>query len=277
MRKRKKSGPAFVQIYHYMIKCDAWKDLSPGARALYLELKSLYNGKNNGSLGLGVRWAGEALGMSRASGDRFIDELEIHGFIRKTRNSSFHQKKLATEWALTELRNDLTNELPSKDFMRWGKASTKVKKQKPVSKTSTTVPSPRLSSHPQVPDIDDSIAGETITEDFDTAQSHWRDPSTSEPSGGPQKVPLLAAPSPLVVRAIRAELESSSCPSEQDGSITPLAESLAKQMSAKFQRDPLVQAVLEIFPGSSMHCSISEVANYVHGHASAHGAHRQGR
>lgn len=47
-----------VRLYHWLMQSEAWRTLSPVAKALYLELAYRYNGANNGRIGLSVRDAG---------------------------------------------------------------------------------------------------------------------------------------------------------------------------------------------------------------------------
>ena len=75
-KKRKgRSGGGFVQVFNYMMESAAWKDLSVGARATYVELKKLYNGANNGRLGFGSRGAANVLGKSKSMANRYLKEL----------------------------------------------------------------------------------------------------------------------------------------------------------------------------------------------------------
>jgi hypothetical protein len=47
-----RSGPRFVQLFHWMINMPVWRSLSPRAVVAYLELAKRYDGTNNGSLHL---------------------------------------------------------------------------------------------------------------------------------------------------------------------------------------------------------------------------------
>ena len=66
-RRRHTPDDHFVQIYKTMLDEPAWKALPFGARCLYLELKALYNGTNNGELFLSVRMAASRLGCANKS------------------------------------------------------------------------------------------------------------------------------------------------------------------------------------------------------------------
>ena len=110
-----------VRLYGFMLQSDAWKDLSTEGRSLYVLLKSLYKGSNNGHLILSVRQAAEALHISKTTASKAFEELQGHGFIEVSIRGSFEGRKdrRATEWRLSELTCDRTGELPSKSFMRW--------------------------------------------------------------------------------------------------------------------------------------------------------------
>lgn len=54
-----------VRFYQWELKSPAYRSLSLGARALLIELKSLYNGSNNGDLFLSVREAARRLNCGK--------------------------------------------------------------------------------------------------------------------------------------------------------------------------------------------------------------------
>ena len=111
-----------VRLYHWLLDSPAWKSLPPVERALYIELCQRFNGMNNGRIGLSVRNAGEALGVSKNSASRAFKTLVDHGFIEVTRKGHFDRKlRHASEWRLTEHPCDVTGELATKAFMRWGR------------------------------------------------------------------------------------------------------------------------------------------------------------
>jgi hypothetical protein len=119
-RKGRDKGPSFLQIFHYVYDSAAYRDLDPVARALYAALRRRFNGTNNGTIGLGCREAAEEINVTARTASRAFDDLIDHGFIRVTTNSTFHQKRMAREWLLTELRDDRGNGvLPTKDFASW--------------------------------------------------------------------------------------------------------------------------------------------------------------
>jgi hypothetical protein len=120
-RYKRKKKSKFLMIEGYILRSPAWRALSPNDRAAYLELKWRYDGLNNGRIGLGCRELAEALGTSKMTALRALDSLMEKGFLAKAKASGFNVKhRAATEWRLTEYTCDVTGELPTKEFMRWG-------------------------------------------------------------------------------------------------------------------------------------------------------------
>jgi len=135
-KHRRNSGDWFarhVRLHFWMMKSPAWRDLTPTARALLVELYALYNGSNNGDLFLSVRDAARRLAVADNTAWRSLQELERHGFIRAAKRGAFHLKvRHATCWILTEFEH--AGKLATKDFMRWSQAA---EIQKPVAKIET--------------------------------------------------------------------------------------------------------------------------------------------
>ena len=126
-KKSKKNYSAetqpFVQVLKPTLQEPAWKDLTFGARCLYVTIKSFFNGENNGRIFLGVRKAAAELGASRSSTERWFLELENHGFIVKTKPASLgsYGKGRATCWRLTELGYQFESKQgrPSREYKEW--------------------------------------------------------------------------------------------------------------------------------------------------------------
>lgn len=114
-------APDHVRLYGWLLQSEAWKDLSAEGRALYVLLKQVYKGINNGRLILSIRQASEALHVSKTTAPKAFAELVSHGFIEIHIRGSFEGRKdrRATEWRLTEHNCDVTGELASKRFMSW--------------------------------------------------------------------------------------------------------------------------------------------------------------
>jgi hypothetical protein len=113
-------GKNFLGLPRLLLQSAAWRTLKPVPRAAFVELVGVYNGTNNGWLGMSARSLAAAINVSRATAARALKELTERGFIEQTRASAFSCKvRLASEWRLTFHPCDRTKEIASKAFMRW--------------------------------------------------------------------------------------------------------------------------------------------------------------
>src|SRR5262249_15594546 len=122
-RRKRRGGPTFVQLFHWMLDLPVWHSLSPRAVVAYLELARRYNGSNNGWLHLSVRELARAWHWSRASAARAIEELVERGFVEITRASGFNvkdRKRQAAECRLTVFFCDRTRQPASKSYAGQG-------------------------------------------------------------------------------------------------------------------------------------------------------------
>lgn len=134
IKGRSKFGPAFVQLYCFMLDSDAWSSLTANARAVYLEVARRYNGHNNGFIALSVRDAAVRCRINKDTAKRALDELQALGFIECAVPGGFSLKvRHASEWRLTVARCDRTGAKASKTFMRW-KPEPSLEKKKAVPK-----------------------------------------------------------------------------------------------------------------------------------------------
>lgn len=107
-----------LRLHHYLLRSAAWRALDCYARAALVELYAIYNGENNGELGMSERRLSGLLNCSRSTARAALRQLVAHGFLKVSVRGSFHRKvSHATEWTLTEF--PVGRALPSKDFMRW--------------------------------------------------------------------------------------------------------------------------------------------------------------
>jgi hypothetical protein len=81
---RSKRGGQFVPISYDMAVSIAWLSLSGAAIKVYVELRRLYNGGNNGELSLSLDEAARLLHLDKATVARALAELGAKGFIRMT-------------------------------------------------------------------------------------------------------------------------------------------------------------------------------------------------
>lgn len=112
---------SFTRLGHDLLGSTAYRSLTPNARALLVELASLYNGRNNGSLWLSVRDAADRMGVADTkAAQRAFQDLMDAGFIDMTKDAFFSVKTSMTSrarcWRLTWLF-DHSNKKPATN--RW--------------------------------------------------------------------------------------------------------------------------------------------------------------
>ena len=115
------NGGKYVQLHEWFLQSDSWQSISVGPRALYVELKRLFNGSNNGEIFLSHRDAAKALNCNRQTAGRYFQELEESGFIKQTRGPCLGPsgKGKAAKYALTELpaKSTLNSDRVTNEFM----------------------------------------------------------------------------------------------------------------------------------------------------------------
>jgi hypothetical protein len=130
-----------------MIETPAWRALRPASVAVYVCLRALYDGGNNGGLRFSVREAAERAGIDKDTAGRALAQLAAHGFIEVAEPGGYSRKvRHATLWRLTDLRCDRTGAAPTNTFQRW----------RPDPATQSTVPKTRRDG----PHHGDSLAQE---------------------------------------------------------------------------------------------------------------------
>ncbi len=122
--KGRSKGGHFVMLSHFLLNSPAYLSLTPAARAVYVEIARLFNGRNNGYLALSVRDAAERCRINKDTAAKALVSLQEAGFIECAAQGAFSYKvRHASEWRLTTVRCDKTGALPSKAFMRWSGAA----------------------------------------------------------------------------------------------------------------------------------------------------------
>jgi hypothetical protein len=116
----------FVQLPYWVMETSAFLALSTSAVCALLFMVKRFNGFNNGKIAFGVRSGCylkpqgrpndlvEQQVLSRSEMARALKSLEAAGFIRCTKDATFHQKRLTREWRITWLPCD--GKAPTKDF-----------------------------------------------------------------------------------------------------------------------------------------------------------------
>lgn len=119
-RGRSKSGDRHARLTHFLMDTRAWLSLSPIERALYLEVARIYNGTNNGWLGLSVRRAGVRCNINKDTAAAALKVLMERGFIELATPGGFSRKTPhAAEWRLTEWPCDRTHTPATKAYQHW--------------------------------------------------------------------------------------------------------------------------------------------------------------
>ena len=98
--RSKREGP-YAPLPYSMLHHTAWRSLSGPAVKVWLELRSRYNGSNNGKIHLSMREAAELLGLSKSTVQRAYEELEAKGFIIMHKQGHWYGR-LAHEWEVTD-------------------------------------------------------------------------------------------------------------------------------------------------------------------------------
>ena len=120
---RSKGDAKHARVYEHMQDTYAWRCLSPLAVKAYLRICLVYNGSNNGRLGVSARWLADKLGISQGGAARAIKDLVNHGFLDCQKASSFGLKRTAAEYCLTHFRCDKTDKPASKRYLRFGQSN----------------------------------------------------------------------------------------------------------------------------------------------------------
>ncbi len=129
----------FVQMINSFRQEPAWRALNYGARCLYIEIKSLHTGLNNGRIMCSVRHAVALLQCSHSSAERFLKELQDKGFIVEMKRGvlGVDGHGAGTLWRLTELGcPSVDDNRPTKNYRNWKPAKNKT----PSLKSGRSVP-----------------------------------------------------------------------------------------------------------------------------------------
>jgi hypothetical protein len=156
-RHRKRGHlPPFVPLIRTTLASPAWKQLSFGARCLYVALRSYLrvDNLNNGKVFRSYREAAADLGTkSMSSIHRWFRELEHYGFIVMTTGAHLgvDGDGIAAHWRLTECPTfDARGNqcAATRDFERWdGELFTDPKKQNPALKRGAPRTQKRCTPH----------------------------------------------------------------------------------------------------------------------------------
>ena len=113
---RNKFG-SFVLLTRFMVGHASWLDLDPKARCIYIELRRLYCGTNNGELWLSCRDAAKVAKCGKSTASIMFKQLEAHGYIKPSGKGHFGNKH-ASRWILT---NELYDGIKTDEWVHWSK------------------------------------------------------------------------------------------------------------------------------------------------------------
>ena len=122
MNKKGRSarGGQWIPLPYPLVRSLAWRSLSGAAVKVFLELRSRFNGGNNGDLSLSLGDAASLLGLSKTTAKRAFDELERKGFLVNTSPGSWYGRRAATWGVTTEPMHLPRAELRARDdWKRW--------------------------------------------------------------------------------------------------------------------------------------------------------------
>ena len=106
----------FIALSYSMAHTPAWRSLSGPAVKVWVELRSRYNGNNNGDLSLSLDEAARLLHISKTTAMRAFAELEDKGFLKMMQRGHWYGRK-ATIWAVTD--RPLQGHLATHDYKNW--------------------------------------------------------------------------------------------------------------------------------------------------------------
>ena len=120
MAARRKGYEPHVRMYSHEMKSAAWRTMDPDARALLVEVRSLYDGRNN-RIHMSVREAMRRLGIGQGRAQKALATLLERGWIRVIEKGTFNRKtRHASVYALeNEPIEERDGAVAPKSFMRW--------------------------------------------------------------------------------------------------------------------------------------------------------------
>lgn len=102
---RNKDEGQYMLLPYALVQHPNWRRLRPASVKLLIELRSRYNGFNNGRLHISLEEGAKLLGMSKSTVQRAFQQLERHGLITMTKRGHWYSRR-ATEWAVTFERTE---------------------------------------------------------------------------------------------------------------------------------------------------------------------------
>lgn len=118
-QKGRRSGDGqYLPIPYVMARHEAFRSLSGPALKVFVELRSRYTVRgdgscNNGQLTLSLDEGARLLGLGKSTVKRALDELQDAGFVKRTKQGHWYGRK-ASQYAVTDCRFD--DKPPTRDW-----------------------------------------------------------------------------------------------------------------------------------------------------------------
>lgn len=109
--KYPRSHEKFVGLPHVLVVSAAWRSLRGSSIKVFIEICDRYNGANNGEIHLGGGSTAKTLHLSKATVFRALEELAEKGFIERTAEGNWLDRRAAT-WRLTHRPDNRPNGSP---------------------------------------------------------------------------------------------------------------------------------------------------------------------
>jgi hypothetical protein len=122
--------PPWISVYRHTWKSAAWKILSIGARALYVELAANYNTKMQNAVFMSARTGSERLNVRKDNITLWQRELEHYGFLVKVQGAhlGIDGEGKAARYRMTD--RWYAGKEPTYDFQNWDGVIFEPKKRK---------------------------------------------------------------------------------------------------------------------------------------------------
>jgi hypothetical protein len=106
----------YASVAYSFLQSAAWRSLSGPAVKVWLELRTRYNGGNNGKLALSLDAAARVLRLGKATIARALAELEEKGFIVRTKRGKWYGRE-ASLYRTTD--KSAGGSPPTNDWKHW--------------------------------------------------------------------------------------------------------------------------------------------------------------
>jgi hypothetical protein len=114
--RRGKPDDQYFGLSYTMARSPAFRMLSGAALKVFIELRTRFNGGNNGDLSLSLDEAARLLGIGKGTAQRAFVELAEKGFIAMTKKGQWYGRR-ATTWRVSD--KGWNGDLPTYAWKHW--------------------------------------------------------------------------------------------------------------------------------------------------------------